>query len=116
MLRPTRQFLPIPRLRTRIRTMSETMNVTEAKTRLSELVAAVSRTHDHFEITRNGEPAAVLMSHAELNALRETIALLSDRDAASDIAEGQADIEAGRLTGLDEIPALLTQRRQVEGA
>jgi prevent-host-death family protein len=58
--------------------MTQTMTVTDAKARLSELVAAVAMTHDHVEITRNGEPAAVLISVEELTALRETIAILSD--------------------------------------
>jgi prevent-host-death family protein len=31
-----------------------------------ELVAAVATTHEHAEITRNGEPAALLLSHTEL--------------------------------------------------
>ncbi|CAN5638245.1 hypothetical protein BH24ACT13_BH24ACT13_04600 [soil metagenome] len=61
--------------------MSETVTVTNAKARLSELVAAVAATQDHVDITRNGDPAAVLVSHAELNALREAIANLSDAPA-----------------------------------
>ena len=62
--------------------MTQTMTVTDAKARLSELVAAVATTHDHIEITRNGEPAAVLVSVDELATLRETIALLSELSRA----------------------------------
>jgi prevent-host-death family protein len=61
--------------------MSRTLTVTDAKARLSELVAAVAATHEHIEITRNGEPAAVLVSPAELAALRMAIAILSDPGA-----------------------------------
>jgi antitoxin YefM len=59
--------------------MTQTLTVTDAKARLSELVSAVATTQDQVEITRNGEPAAVLISHVEIAALRSTIAVLSDR-------------------------------------
>jgi prevent-host-death family protein len=91
--------------------MSETMNVTEAKARLSELVAAVATTQDHVEITRNGEPAAVLVSHEEIAALRETIAVLSDPQAVSDIAEAEADILAGNTLDAEELRAAILARR-----
>lgn len=98
--------------RTRIRTMTQVLNVTDAKARLSELVAAVASTHDHVEITRNGEPAAVLMSMDELQALRETVAILSDVAAVADIREGQQDIAAGRLTDADDLRATMLKCRQ----
>ena len=79
------------------------MNVTEAKTRLSELVAAVAATQDHVEITRNGEPAAVLVSHAEMTALLETIAILSDRGAVEDIRQGEADVLTGNTVDVEEL-------------
>ena len=91
--------------------MSETMNVTEAKARLSELVASVAATQKHVEITRNGEPAAVLISHEELAALRETIAVLSDPQVVADIAEGLADIQAGRTTDAEDLRASMASRR-----
>jgi antitoxin YefM len=91
--------------------MSETMNVTEAKARLSELVASVAATQDHVEITRNGEPAAVLISHEELEALRETVAVLSDPQLVADIAEGLADVRAGRMLDAEELRSAMVARR-----
>lgn len=87
------------------------MTVTDAKARLSELVAAVANTHDHIEITRNGEPAAVLISTEELDSLRETIAILSDPDAVAQIRESQADIAAGRLTDAEDLRDAMLARR-----
>ncbi len=92
--------------------MSQTMTVTDAKARLSELVAAVATTHDHIEITRNGEPAAVLISAEELDSLRETIAILSDPGAVSEIRESEADIAAGRLTDPEDIREAMVARRR----
>lgn len=89
------------------------MTVTDLKARLSELVDAVATTHDHIEITRNGEPAAVLISAAELDALRETITILSDPEAVSQIRQGEADIAADRLTEAEDFrEAMLARRRK----
>ncbi len=91
--------------------MSETITVTDAKARLSELVAAVAATQDHIEITRNGEPAAVLVSHAEIAALRETIAILSDPLAVEDIRQAEQDILAGRTVKAEGIRDSMLSRR-----
>lgn len=91
--------------------MTQTVTVTDAEARLSEIVAAVATTHDHIEITRNGEPAAVLISTVELDSLRETIAILSDPEAVAQIREGQADIAAGRLTDVEDIRERMLARR-----
>lgn len=91
--------------------MGQTVNVTEAKARLSELVAAVATTQDHVEITRNGEPAAVLVSHQELAALRETIAILSDPGAVDDIEEAEADVRSGDTVDADELRESMLERR-----
>jgi prevent-host-death family protein len=87
------------------------MTVTDAKARLSELVYAVATTHDRVEITRNGEPAAVLISYDEFDSMRETIALLSDPGARADIRESEADIKAGRLTDAEDLRAAMLARR-----
>lgn len=87
------------------------MTVTDAKARLSELVAMVERTQEHVDITRNGEPAAVLVSHAELEALRETIAILSDATLVADIRQGEADIAAGDTVNAEDLRELMRARR-----
>jgi prevent-host-death family protein len=91
--------------------MSQTMTVTDAKARLSELVAMVARTQEHVDITRNGEPAAVLVSHAELEALRETIAILSDPRTVEDIRQAEADIAAGNTTDAETLRETMLARR-----
>lgn len=87
------------------------MTVTDAKARLSELVAMVEQTQEHIDITRNGEPAAVLVSHAELEALRETIAILSDPTLTEDIRQAEADIAAGNTVSADSLRASMQARR-----
>ncbi|HEY3210289.1 MAG TPA: type II toxin-antitoxin system Phd/YefM family antitoxin, partial [Actinomycetota bacterium] len=46
--------------------MSKTIPFTEAKAHLSELVDRTSREHERFVVTRNGRPAAVLLSPDDL--------------------------------------------------
>lgn len=90
--------------------MSETLTVTDAKARLSELVAAVAATHDHIDITRNGEPAAALVSHAELAALHETIAILSDAAAVADLRQAEHDVAAGDTVDAESLRDSLSAR------
>jgi len=74
-----------------IRVMSMT-SLANVKARLSAYVDSVQETHERVTITRNGEPAAVLISPDDLASLEETIAVLSDPDAMA--AVRRADTEA----------------------
>jgi prevent-host-death family protein len=51
---------------TRNMVMSETLPLAEVKAKLSEMVDRVEPTHDRITLTRNGRPAAVLISPDEL--------------------------------------------------
>lgn len=87
------------------------LTVTDAKARLSELVAAVQETHEHVEITRNGSPAAVLVSPDELAALRETIAILSDAALVADLKEAAADVDQDQGVSTADFQAVMEGRR-----
>ena len=65
------------------------------KDRLSEFVDRVQREHDRVMITKNGTPAAVLISAADLEELEETIAVLSDRKAVRELREAERAIAEG---------------------
>ncbi len=69
----------------------------EAKNRLSEYVSDVERTHHRVTITRHGRTAAVLISADDLEALEQTVDILATPGSAEAIAEGLADLEAGRV-------------------
>lgn len=58
--------------------MPRTLPISEAKARLTELVAGVQEREEEFVVTRNGRPAAVLINVAEYERLKETIDVLSD--------------------------------------
>ena len=78
-------------------------SLANVKAQLSAFVESVSATHERIVITRNGQPAAVLISPEDLESLEETIAILSDPSAMADIEEARRAIEAGELIDADDI-------------
>jgi prevent-host-death family protein len=85
--------------------MSETLPLAEVKAKLSEMVDRVEHTHDRITVTRNGRPAAVLISPDELASLEDTLDLLSDPDAMAQLRAAQAALEAGDYVTGDELRA-----------
>ncbi len=65
------------------------------KDRLSEFVDRVQQEHDRVVITRNGRPAAVLISPEDLESLEETLDLLSDRKAVKELREAERAVAGG---------------------
>ncbi|MFA7322863.1 MAG: type II toxin-antitoxin system Phd/YefM family antitoxin [Candidatus Nanopelagicales bacterium] len=80
-----------------------TTSLATVKAQLSAFVESVHGTHERVVITRNGEPAAVLISPDDLESLEETIAILSDPEAMAEIAEARAAIASGDLVGIADI-------------
>ena len=66
----------------------ETLSLSEAKMKLSELIDRVKSTDAEVVITKNGRPAAVLVSPDEFDGWRETIAIQSDADMMAEIRKG----------------------------
>jgi prevent-host-death family protein len=92
--------------------MSETMSLAAVKARFSELVDRVERQQDRVIVTRNGKPAAVLISTDDLESLEETLAVMSERSIAAQIRESEKAAAAGESgIELDELRADLERRR-----
>lgn len=92
--------------------MPETMSLAAVKARFSELVDRVERQQDRVIVTRNGRPAAVLISPEDLDALEETLAVMSDRSLTAQIRASEKAAAAGaRGVELDELRAGLARRR-----
>jgi antitoxin YefM len=95
-----------------IMVMAETLPLATVKARFSEIVDRVSRQQDRVIVTRNGQPAAVLVSTDDLESLEETLAIMSDRSLTAQIRESQKAVARGEAgVGLDELRAGLEQRR-----
>ena len=65
--------------------MTRTLPISEVKTQLPELVKGVEDRDDEVVITRNGRPAAILLSMDEYEGLQETLDILSDPKAMAEI-------------------------------
>jgi len=69
--------------------------VTKAKTTLLDMIRALSDRDDTIAITRNGAPAAVMMSMAQYEALRETLSILGDEEIMRRIRQSRRQVKAG---------------------
>ncbi len=76
--------------------MAKTLPISEVKARLPELVRGVEQREEEIVVTRNGRPAAVLVSYAEFERLKETLDVLSDPGLMRQIEESRAFYASGR--------------------
>jgi antitoxin YefM len=82
--------------------MDKTLPLANVKAHLSEIIDQVESAHDRVILTRNGRPAAVILSPDDLETLEETLDLLSRPGAVEEIERARAEIDAGtHLTGAD---------------
>jgi len=65
--------------------------------KLSELVEAVRSIDEEVVITKNGRPAAVLISPDEFEAWKETIRVRSDPSLMREIKKGLQDLEQNEV-------------------
>jgi len=78
----------------------KTLSVSEAKMKLSGLIDAVNATAEEVMITKNGRPAAVLVSPEEFENLKETIAVRSDLALMKEIKKGLKALKMKKAKGL----------------
>lgn len=95
--------------------MPEMLPLSAVKARLSELVDRVAREQERIVVTRNGRPAAVLVSPEDLDSLEETLAIMSDPELMADIREGMAALERGEVVSFDDVMAELEAQRTRNG-
>lgn len=82
----------------------------EIKKRLSEIIDGVEGRHDRVVLTRHGRPAAVIISPDDLEALEETLDLLSDPNAVREIREAEAALASGDAVSAKELRAKYSRR------
>jgi antitoxin YefM len=75
----------------------KTLSVSEAKMKLSGLIDTVNATDEEVMITKNGRPAAVLVSPEEFESLKETVAVRSDSSLMKEIKKGLRALKARRV-------------------
>lgn len=92
-------------------TMSETMSLADVKAHLSELVGRVDRQHERVTVTVHGRPSAILLSPDDLEALEETIAVLSDDAAVRQLATSDAELARGEGESEQDLADAMRRRR-----
>jgi prevent-host-death family protein len=80
-----------------------TLPVADARAQLSKLIDEAARTHQRFEITRNGRRTAVLLSADDYDTLLDTIVVLSDPALLAAHQEGRAAIDSGDYLDADQL-------------
>ena len=93
-----------------IMVMQETLPLAEIKAHLSEIVDRIEHEHDRVVLTRNGRAAAVIMSPDDLEALEDTLALLSDPTALEEIDRARKDVARGKVITAEELRAKYLRR------
>jgi antitoxin YefM len=83
----------------------ETLSLSEAKINLSRLVDKVNTTDEEIVITKNGRPAAVLVSPDEFEGWKETLLIRSDPGFLKEIRKGIKVLKQNkaRLYTLEEL-------------
>ena len=71
----------------------------DVRDHLSDVLDRVEHHHERVVITRDGRPAAVIISLEDLAQLEETIDVLSDPAALAEIAEADAAYTQGDVIG-----------------
>jgi len=75
--------------------------------RFSEFIERVQAHHERVVVTRNGTPAAVLISPEDLESLEETLAVLEDSEAVAELIEAhRAYLKGDVIRGVDAVRAL----------
>lgn len=92
-------------IQTNSETAMKTLPLSEAKAKLSSLIERVGDTDEEIVITKNGRPAAVLVSPDEFDSWKETVAIRSNVSLMRDIKAGAAAFKAkkARPYTLDEL-------------
>lgn len=82
-----------------------TLSLSEAKMKLSGLVEEVKTRDEEILITKNGSPAAVLVSPEEFESWKETVRIRSDSSLMAEIQKGLKALKEGkaRLYSLNEL-------------
>lgn len=90
--------------------MTETLPLAHIKAHLSEVVDRVEHHHERVVLTRNGRPAAILVSFDDLEALEDTLDLLSDPQARKEIDQARAEIAKGHVVEAAQLRAKYLDR------
>ncbi len=77
--------------------------ITKAKNTLLEIIRQVEREDSTIAVTKNGVPAAVILSMERFEGLLETLDILSDENAMKSLKKSIRQARRGRWVGYEEV-------------
>jgi prevent-host-death family protein len=89
------------------------VSLAEARLQLSRLVEGASATQERYEITRNGERAAVVRGADDYDSLEETIGVLSDSTLLLEHLEGLEALERGDTLNVEQFDIRVRAARRL---
>jgi antitoxin YefM len=82
-----------------------TQSLAAVKAHFSQVIDEVAGTHERVTVTRNGSPVAVILAVEDYESLVETLEILSDPRARSEIRQAEEAMAAGEVYGEAEVRA-----------
>lgn len=74
---------------------SKILSVTQLKPQILKVISMAQKAGQEYVVTRNGQPAAVIMSYDEWESWKETVEILSDAKAIARIRKNRAYFKRG---------------------
>jgi antitoxin YefM len=83
----------------------KTVSLSEAKTKFSAIVDMVGTNDEEVIVTKNGRPAAVIISPDEYESIKETTRIRTDKGLMMEIRQGLKALKAkrGSIYTLEEL-------------
>lgn len=82
------------------------------KAHFSQVIDEVAGTHERVTITKNGSPVAVILAVEDYDSLVETLEILSDPRARTEIRRAEEEMAAGHVHDEADVRAALAARRR----
>jgi len=84
-----------------MQTIENFVPISQAKSRLLDIVRSIHDRDDTYAITKNGVPEAVMLSMKKFEGLLETIDILADPKMMKQLKGSAKDVKAGRLIDIE---------------
>lgn len=78
-------------------------SMAEARAKLAKIIDSAEHDHERVVITRNGEPAAILLGIDDYEFMMDEIDIYSDPTLKRELDEADAELAAGRWMSLEEV-------------
>jgi prevent-host-death family protein len=87
-------------------------SLASVKAHFSQVIDEVAGTHERVTVTKNGSPVAVILAVEDYESLMETLEILSDPRAGTEIRRAEGEMAAGEIYDEADVRAALAARRR----